>query len=320
MLRWLTSGESHGPALAGILEGLPAGVEVTTADIQAALARRRLGYGRGARMTFETDEVRILAGVRHGLTQGGPVAIEIGNSEWPKWVDVMSADPVDDPAALERARNAPLTRPRPGHADLVGMRKYGFDDARPVLERASARETATRVALGTLAARFLEQATGIRLVSHVVAIGCVGVPGGGVPPAPPLGLPRGGPLEDRARVVEAVLAHADKICVSRPGTGQWGVPGPLERGRVVHRVGGHHVHPLGPLAVADLDRDRAALRHAVPDARQDAHLVGLEGHPGPAAVAEPPPGERGLHVGRCDLDAGRHPFQDAHQCRPVRLT
>ncbi|MEN0128158.1 MAG: chorismate synthase [Brevundimonas sp.] len=176
MLRWLTSGESHGPALVGIMEGLPAGVEVRTADVQAALARRRLGYGRGARMKFEQDEVRLLAGVRHGLTQGGPVAIEIGNTEWPKWVEVMSADPLDDESVLQRARNAPLTRPRPGHADLVGMRKYGFDDARPVLERASARETATRVALGTVAAAFLRQAAGIELVSHVVSIGPVSVP------------------------------------------------------------------------------------------------------------------------------------------------
>jgi chorismate synthase len=184
MLRWLTSGESHGQALVGILEGVPAGVEVRSADIQAALARRRLGYGRGARMAFEQDEVRLLGGVRLGRTQGGPVAIEIGNSEWPKWVDVMSADPVDDPERLSRARNAPLTRPRPGHADLVGMRKFAFDDARPVLERASARETATRVALGTVAARFLEQAAGIRLVSHVVAIGPVAVPDGAVLPTP----------------------------------------------------------------------------------------------------------------------------------------
>lgn len=176
MLRWLTSGESHGEALVGILEGVPAGVEVTTSDIQAALARRRLGYGRGARMKFEQDAVRVLGGLRLGLTQGGPVAIEIGNTEWPKWVDVMSSDPVDDPDKLNRARNAPLTRPRPGHADLVGMRKYAFDDARPVLERASARETATRVALGTVAAHLLEQAAGIRLVSHVVAIGPVVTP------------------------------------------------------------------------------------------------------------------------------------------------
>ncbi|MBD8058760.1 chorismate synthase [Cellulomonas sp. JH27-2] len=176
MLRWLTSGESHGPALVGIMEGLPAGVEVTTADVQAALARRRLGYGRGARMKFEQDEVRLVAGVRHGVTQGGPLAIEIGNTEWPKWVEVMSADPLEDASVLQRARNAPLTRPRPGHADLVGMRKYGFDDARPVLERASARETATRVALGTVAAAFLRKAAGIELVSHVVSIGPVSAP------------------------------------------------------------------------------------------------------------------------------------------------
>ena len=185
MLRWLTSGESHGPALVGILEGLPAGVELVTKDVQDALARRRLGYGRGARMKFEQDEVRILAGLRLGLTQGGPLAIEIANTEWPKWVDVMSADPVPAEAlqvdagtgdVREIARNRPLTRPRPGHADLIGMRKYAFDDARPVLERASARETATRVALGVAAAKFLEQAAGIRLVSHVVGIGTVDVP------------------------------------------------------------------------------------------------------------------------------------------------
>lgn len=175
MLRWLTSGESHGQALVGVIEGLPAGVEVVTSDIQDALARRRLGYGRGARMKFEKDEVRVLAGLRHGVSQGGPMAIEIANTEWPKWVDVMSADPVDPSRLLrdagtgdvrEIARNRPITRPRPGHADLVGMRKYGFDDARPVLERASARETATRVALGTVAAKFLEQALGVRLVSR----------------------------------------------------------------------------------------------------------------------------------------------------------
>ncbi len=184
MLRWLTSGESHGPALVGVLEGLPAGVQVESAHIRDALARRRLGYGRGARMKFEQDEVRILGGVRLGESQGGPVAIEIGNTEWPKWVDVMSSDPVDDPEKLNRARNAPLTRPRPGHADLVGMRKYAFDDARPVLERASARETAARVALGTVAARFLEQAAGIRLVSHVVGIGPVATPDDAALPTP----------------------------------------------------------------------------------------------------------------------------------------
>lgn len=184
MLRWLTAGESHGEALVGILEGLPAGVRVTSEDLRQVLARRRLGYGRGARMAFEQDQVRILGGVRHGVSQGGPVAVEIGNTEWPKWVDVMSADPVSDPALLARARNAPLTRPRPGHADLVGMQKYAFDDARPILERASARETATRVALGRVAAAFLEQALGARLVSHVVAVGEVEVPDDAPLPGP----------------------------------------------------------------------------------------------------------------------------------------
>ncbi|HEY6795546.1 MAG TPA: chorismate synthase [Kineosporiaceae bacterium] len=184
MLRWLTAGESHGPALVGVLEGVPAGVRLTTDDVRVALARRRLGHGRGARMTFEQDAVRFIGGVRHGLTQGGPVAIEVGNSEWPKWETVMSADPVDSRLLLEQARNAPLTRPRPGHADLVGMQKYGFDDARPVLERASARETAARVALGVVAAALLEQAAGIRLVSHTVAIGPVALPAGAPSPAP----------------------------------------------------------------------------------------------------------------------------------------
>jgi chorismate synthase len=183
MLRWLTAGESHGPALVAMLEGMPAGVQVTTNDIAAALARRRLGYGRGARMKFEQDEVSILGGVRHGLTQGGPIAVEIGNTEWPKWEQVMSADPVD-PSVLSGARGAALTRPRPGHADLVGMTKYAFDEARPVLERASARETAARVALGVVAAKFLEQAAGVRLVSHVVAIGEAEVPEGTELPGP----------------------------------------------------------------------------------------------------------------------------------------
>lgn len=181
MLRWLTAGESHGPSLVAILEGLPAHVEVTTDDISDSLARRRLGYGRGARMKFEADEVTLTGGVRHGRTQGGPVAIEVGNTEWPKWETVMAADPVD-PAVLEKqARNAPLTRPRPGHADLAGMQKYDFDDARPILERASARETAARVALGRVASNFLEQATGARIVSHVLEIGGVRTPSREVP-------------------------------------------------------------------------------------------------------------------------------------------
>lgn len=183
MLRWLTAGESHGEALVGIIEGVPAGVELTSEMVRDALARRRLGYGRGARMKFEEDAVRILGGVRHGKTQGGPVALEIANTEWPKWVDVMSSDPVD-PALLEgRARNAALTRPRPGHADFAGMQKYGFDEARPVLERASARETATRVALGVVASQILK-ALGVELVSHTTAIAGVEAPADAVRPTP----------------------------------------------------------------------------------------------------------------------------------------
>ena len=174
MLRWLTAGESHGPVLSAILEGLPAHVEISTADIDSDLRRRRLGYGRGARQNFEADLVTIQGGVRHGFTQGGPIAIEVANSEWPKWEKVMSADavPADELAAL--ARNAPLTRPRPGHADLVGMPNYDFQDARPILERASARETAARVALGAVARAFLEQTVGVRIMSHVLSIGGVG--------------------------------------------------------------------------------------------------------------------------------------------------
>src|SRR6187397_184935 len=175
MLRWLTAGESHGPSLVAILEGLPAHVRVTSDDIREALARRRLGYGRGARMKFEQDELTLVGGIRHGETQGGPIAIQVGNTEWPKWEKVMSADPVDQAELDALARNAKLTRPRPGHADLVGMQKYDFDEARPILERASARETAARVALGAVARAFLAE-LGIRLVSHTLSIGPVRVP------------------------------------------------------------------------------------------------------------------------------------------------
>jgi chorismate synthase len=183
MLRWLTAGESHGPALVAVLEGLPSHVEVTSDDIVDALARRRLGYGRGARMKFERDEVEMIGGLRHGRTLGSPVAIRVGNSEWPKWDKVMSADPVDEAELEALARNAALTRPRPGHADLVGMQKYGFDEARPILERASARETAARVALGAVASAFLKQSVGAEVVSHVVGLGPVSAPAGSVPSA-----------------------------------------------------------------------------------------------------------------------------------------
>ena len=170
MLRWITAGESHGPELVAVLEGLPAGVPANTDMLKDALSRRRLGYGRGARMKFEQDNVTFSGGVRHGLTMGGPIAICIENTEWPKWQEVMSADPID--SELQGARAEPLTRPRPGHADFTGMQKYGFLDSRPVLERASARETAARVALGSVASSFLNE-LGISLVTHTVAIGSV---------------------------------------------------------------------------------------------------------------------------------------------------
>jgi chorismate synthase len=182
MLRVLTAGESHGPELVALMEGLPAGVPVSHAAIQADLARRKLGYGRGSRMKFEEDELTISAGVRHGLSLGSPIALRVGNTEWPKWVEVMSPEPVEL-TEKSRGRGAPLTRPRPGHADLVGMQKYGFDEARPILERASARETAARVALGAIARSFLGE-LGIRLVSHTLSIGPVQVPAGSPVPTP----------------------------------------------------------------------------------------------------------------------------------------
>ena len=164
MLRFLTAGESHGPSLTVIVEGLPSGLAITAEQIGDQLARRRLGYGRGPRMRFERDELRIVGGVRHGRTLGSPVAVEILNSEWPKWEQEMSAAP-------GRASNK-LTAPRPGHADLAGMQKYAFDDARDVLERASARETAARVVAGSLAKALLSS-IGVEIVSHVVRIGTV---------------------------------------------------------------------------------------------------------------------------------------------------
>ncbi|MCS4484384.1 chorismate synthase [Gleimia sp. 6138-11-ORH1] len=180
MIRWLTAGESHGPVLTGIIEGIPAGIVLCTEDIEAELARRRSGYGRGARQKIETDKVTITAGVRHGITTGAPISIQIANAEWEKWQTVMSADPVPLESLKkhagtsderELARNQALTRPRPGHADLAGALKYDHYDIRNVLERASARETAMRVALGTVAKAFLKQGAQIEIVSHVTAIG-----------------------------------------------------------------------------------------------------------------------------------------------------
>jgi chorismate synthase len=182
MLRWLTAGESHGPELVATIEGMPAGVPVSLDGIREDLARRKLGYGRGARMKFEEDELNISGGIRFGLTMGSPIALRIGNTEWPRWVDVMSASPVDL-ETLPKGRGAALTRPRPGHADLVGMQKYAFDESRNVLERASARETAARVALGAVARAFLAELD-ITLVSHTLSIGTVRVPEGSPLPQP----------------------------------------------------------------------------------------------------------------------------------------
>ncbi|CAO1651806.1 chorismate synthase [Salinibacterium sp. NSLL150] len=182
MLRWLTAGESHGPELVAILEGMPSGVPISPEQIQADLVRRTLGYGRGARMKFEQDELTLSGGIRFGATMGSPIALRIGNTEWPRWVDVMSPVPVD-PETLPKGRGAALTRPRPGHADLVGMQKYDFAESRNVLERASARETAARVALGAIARAFLG-GLGIRLVSHTLSIGTVRSPEGSALPAP----------------------------------------------------------------------------------------------------------------------------------------
>ncbi|WP_037818098.1 chorismate synthase, partial [Streptomyces sp. NRRL S-1314] len=214
-LRWLTAGESHGPALVATLEGLPAGVPITTDMVADHLARRRLGYGRGARMKFERDEVTFLGGVRHGLTLGSPVAIMVGNTEWPKWEQVMAADPVDPEVLAGLARNAPLTRPRPGHADLAGMQKYGFDEARPILERASARETAARVALGAVARSYLKETAGVEIVSHVVELCSVKAPQGVYPTPGDVEKLDADPLRcldadtSKAMVAEVDQAHKD---------------------------------------------------------------------------------------------------------------
>lgn len=180
-MRWSTAGESHGQSLIALLEGMPAGVEISERDIKNALYRRRVGYGRGSRQKFENDEIKILSGLIQGKSIGSPIAIEIANPEWEKWKTVMNPQPTASALELENGRGderelprgKPLTCPRPGHADLAGMNKYGFTDIRPVLERASARETAARVVLGSLAASFLEQAAGIKITSQIVRVGKV---------------------------------------------------------------------------------------------------------------------------------------------------
>ncbi len=214
MLRYVTAGESHGKALVAVIEGIPSHVEVTTQDIQEGLARRRLGFGRGARMKFEADEVTLVSGVRHGETLGSPVAIMIENSEWSKWETVMAPDPVPAEELEGVARNAPLTRPRPGHADLAGMQKYDFDEARPILERASARETAARVALGTVARRFLQQAYGIEILSHIVQIGPVVVPADTAPGPKDIGTVDSDPVRcfdaEASKLMQAEIEDAKK--------------------------------------------------------------------------------------------------------------
>ncbi|MBX7471476.1 chorismate synthase [Streptomyces sp. NPDC059095] len=238
-LRWLTAGESHGPALVATLEGLPAGVPITTETVAEHLARRRLGHGRGARMAFERDEVTFLGGVRHGLTMGSPIAVMVGNTEWPKWERVMSADPVDPAVLAASARNAPLTRPRPGHADLAGMQKYGFDEARPVLERASARETAARVALGAVARSYLRETAGVEIVSHVVELGAARAPHGRHPvPADVAGLDADPVRCLDADASKAMVAEIDRA--HRDGDTLGGVVEVLAHGVPVGL--GSHVH------------------------------------------------------------------------------
>ena len=267
-LRWLTAGESHGEALVGIIEGVPAGVKLTSEMVRDALARRRLGYGRGARMKFEEDKVRILGGVRHGLTQGGPVALEIANTEWPKWVDVMSSDPVD-PALIEgRARNAALTRPRPGHADFTGMQKYNFAEARPVLP--TPRDVA---ALDADPLRCFDKATSDAMVARVDEAHKDGETLGGIVEVLVYGMPPGlGSYVHWDRRLDARLAAAlmgiqaikgvevgDGFATAdRPGTvahdeisvGEHGVT------RDTNRAGGIE----GGMSIGDLVRVRAAMK------------------------------------------------------------
>ncbi len=278
-LRYLTAGESHGPALVGILEGLPAGVPFDRAALQHELARRRTGHGRSPRMSFEEDAFEIVGGVRHGLTIGAPVGVLIRNTEWPKWTEVMAADAPADAAALEESgRGAPLTRPRPGHADLVGMQKYGFDDARNVLERASARETATRVALAWFARSLLE-CVGVEVLSHVVRIGDVAVPADAALPRPQ-DLPRID--EDPVRCADpgasaAMVARIDQAKAERDTLGGvvevlvYGVPPGL----------GSHVHwdrKLDTRLAAALMSIQAIKGVAVGDGFGSAVVPGSQAH------------------------------------------
>jgi chorismate synthase len=270
VLRYLTAGESHGKGLVVIVEGLPAGLAITVEDVQAELARRRLGYGRGPRMRFEQDEVTLLGGIRHGRTLGSPVAIEIGNTEWPKWQEEMSPAP----GATEK----PLTQPRPGHADLAGMQKYGFSDARDVLERASARETAARVAAGTCA-KLLLRAIGVDVLSHVISMGTASVKSTTARPRP----------EDLAAVdesqvrcfdTEAEEAMVEQIkAAAKDGDSLGGVVEVLGYGVPVGL--GSHVHwdrKLDSLLAQALMSIQAVKGVEIGDGFEVAHRRGSEAH------------------------------------------
>lgn len=288
-MRWLTAGESHGQALVAILEGMPSHVRVTSEEIAESLARRRLGYGRGARMKFEADQVTLLGGVRHGETFGSPVAIQVGNTEWPKWETVMSPDPVDPDVLAGQARGARLTRPRPGHADLAGMQKYDWDEARPLLERASARETAARVALGRVATNFLQQAYGITVLSHVVELGAASAPAGLYPTIQDLARIDADPVRcadeaaSRAMVAEIDACHeAGDTLGGVVEVLAWGVPAGI----------GSHVHwdrRLDSRLAGALMGIQAIKGVEVGDGFELARVRGSQAHdeitPGPGGIA-----------------------------------
>jgi chorismate synthase len=277
VLRWITAGESHGVALVGVIDGVPAGIEIASADVAADLARRRLGYGRGARMKFEQDVVELTGGVRHGHTMGGPVAIRVGNSEWPKWETVMAADPVDPDLLAAQSRNAPLTRPRPGHADLVGMQKFDQEDSRPILERASARETAARVAAGALAKNLLAQ-LGVKVVSHVVQMGSVRSKAAERPGPGDLDRVDASPLRCFDPVAEEAMVEQIKT-VARAGDSLGGVVEVLAYGVPVGL--GSHVHwdrRLDGLLAQALMSIQAVKGVEVGDGFEVAGLPGSEAH------------------------------------------
>jgi chorismate synthase len=270
VLRFLTAGESHGRALVVTVEGLPAGLPVDVAAIANELRRRRLGYGRGPRMRFEADEITLLGGVRHGRTLGSPVAIEIANSEWPKWTEEMAVEP-GRPTAV-------LTQPRPGHADLPGMLKYGFDDARDVLERASARETAARVAAGTLAKLLLSH-LGVTIVSHIVGLGEAVTPPGSPRPGP---VDLGRVDENEVRCFDPVAAEAMIAAVkaaAKEGDSLGGVAEVLAYGVPVGL--GSHVHwdrKLDALLAQALMSIQAVKAVEIGDGWENAARRGSEAH------------------------------------------